>query len=90
MTDYNSDSSYTSMSGTSMATPHVAGVAATLLAANGDLDADEIADAITCLATDGEVSGTPSDTTDKLVRRLRSSSFPLSLSPHTSDPTTAC
>ena len=68
-TDSSSDSSYATLSGTSMATPHVAGVAATLLAANGDLDADEIADAITCLATDGEVSGTPSDTTDKLVRR---------------------
>ena len=67
-TDYNSDTSYASLSGTSMATPHVSGVAATLLSANGDLDADEIAEAITCLATTDTISGTPSDTTEKLVR----------------------
>ena len=55
-----------------MATTHVSGVAATLLSAYDDLDADEIAEAITCLATTDTISGTPSDTTEKLVRHRTS------------------
>ena len=69
----NSDSSYATLSGTSMATPHVSGVAATLLAANGNLNADEVADSITCLASSGgtAASGVPSNTTSLIVRRRR-------------------
>ena len=56
-----------------MATPHVSGVAATLLAANGDLDADAVADSITCMASAGgaAASGVPSGTTSLIVRRRR-------------------
>ncbi|HYT03580.1 MAG TPA: S8 family peptidase [Gemmatimonadales bacterium] len=55
------------LSGTSMATPHVTGVAALLKATYGDHPSDDIANWITSNATSGVISGNPSGTPNLLL-----------------------
>jgi subtilisin family serine protease len=55
------------LSGTSMATPHVTGVAALLKATYGDHPSDDIANWITSNATSGVITGNPSGTPNLLL-----------------------
>jgi subtilisin family serine protease len=55
------------LSGTSMATPHVTGVAALFKAAFGDHTSDEIANWITSNATSGVITGNPGGTPNLLL-----------------------
>ncbi|MFJ8909874.1 S8 family serine peptidase [Amycolatopsis sp. NPDC102389] len=55
------------MSGTSMATPHVAGAAALYLAANPGATARQTRDALVNNASDGVLKGLPSGTVNKLL-----------------------
>jgi hypothetical protein len=50
-------STYASWSGTSMATPHVAGVAARLMSSGACTSAADCADKLKCLATTGKITG---------------------------------
>jgi subtilisin family serine protease len=54
---HNTDTSTGSWSGTSMATPHVAGVAALFLGETRWASSEEVVDAITTAATPGKISG---------------------------------
>ena len=62
------DNAYTSLSGTSMAAPHVTGAAAQLLSIYPTLTSDDVARAINCVATTGAISGVPSGTVNRLLR----------------------
>merc|ERR1712157_455898 len=63
------DDSTNTISGTSMACPHVAGVAAQIRADHPDLLPGEVADAVICLSTPDKLSGLPpnTDTVNKLL-----------------------
>merc|ERR1712038_1098860 len=52
-----SPSATNTISGTSMASPHVAGVAMKLMSENPDYDADKIKDEMISIATEGKLSG---------------------------------
>lgn len=52
-----SPSATNTISGTSMASPHVAGVAMKLMSENPDYDADKVKDEMISIATDGKLSG---------------------------------
>jgi serine protease len=52
-----SPSATNTISGTSMAAPHIAGVAMKLMSENPDYDADKIKDEMISIATDGKISG---------------------------------
>ncbi|WP_030164175.1 S8 family peptidase [Spirillospora albida] len=57
------------ISGTSMASPHVAGVAALYKAANGDAAAGTIRSWLTSNATSGVITGNPSGTPNRLLNK---------------------
>jgi len=68
ISDYNtSDTATVSMSGTSMAAPHVAGVAAQVLSANPTWTPQQVSDAITADATIGVLSGTMTSSPNLLL-----------------------
>lgn len=62
-----SSSAYSTISGTSMAAPHVAGVAAVLLGVDRDLTPARLAGRLAGYATEGALSGLPSDSPDRLL-----------------------
>ena len=55
------------MSGTSMASPHVAGAAAILKAAYGEQPASTILSLLSGYSTKSAISGVPSDTPNRLL-----------------------
>lgn len=54
------------ISGTSMAAPHIAGIAVKLMAEHPDFDADKIKDQMISMATEGKLRGIGSGSPDKL------------------------
>lgn len=66
----NSSTSYNTISGTSMATPHVAGVAALYKAANINATPAQIESALEGAATQNAINGVPSGTPNLLVYSL--------------------
>jgi len=62
-----SDTQVKTISGTSMACPHVAGMAAQLRARTPTLDPDAATAALLCHATVGAISDVPADTVNKLL-----------------------
>lgn len=68
---HESDSATNVMSGTSMATPHVAGVAALYLAGHPDATPGEVATELTRGATQGAISNATPGTTNKLLRVVK-------------------
>ncbi len=74
------DGSYASLSGTSMATPHVSGVAALLLEANHDLTPADIKKAIEESATDIEETGKDTKSGSGIVDAYRALKAAMNLS----------
>ncbi|MFG3399433.1 S8 family peptidase, partial [Streptomyces parvus] len=68
---HGSDSATNVMSGTSMATPHVAGVAALYLAGHPEATPGEVAAALTRGATQGAISNATPGTTNKLLKVVK-------------------
>ncbi|WP_030593849.1 S8 family peptidase [Streptomyces anulatus] len=68
---HGSDSATNVMSGTSMATPHVAGVAALYLAGHPEATPGEVAAALTRGATQGAISNATPGTTNKLLKVIK-------------------
>ncbi|MFK8905772.1 S8 family peptidase [Streptomyces sp. YS-3] len=67
--DWNTDDSATkTISGTSMATPHVVGAAAVYLAAHKDATPAQVSDALTGGATAGKISNPSAGTPNKLLK----------------------
>jgi len=64
---HSSDDDWTSLSGTSMATPHVAGVAALFLNENPALKASEVADRLVARSTLDVISGLEGNTANRLL-----------------------
>jgi aqualysin 1 len=64
---YNSDTATRTISGTSMATPHVAGVAARYLQNNRTASPTTVRNALVNAATTGRLSGIPSGTANRLL-----------------------
>ncbi len=62
-----SASAINTISGTSMASPHVAGAAALYLSVNRNAPADQVAAALTTNATDGVLSSVPAGTVNRLL-----------------------
>jgi subtilisin family serine protease len=63
-----SDTSTTTMSGTSMAAPHVAGAAAQLRAARPEFNTAQVSEALVCMSTSNAINGLPgSDTANRLL-----------------------
>ncbi len=60
-------SSPTVMSGTSMASPHVAGATALILAAHPSWNATKVSDRALAMSLTGRISGNPSQTPDRLL-----------------------
>ncbi len=56
------------ISGTSMACPHVAGAAAVVRAAKPHMSPDQVTEFLLCLSTRGQISGLPIATTDAFLR----------------------
>ena len=69
---YTSTSATNTISGTSMASPHVAGVAALYLAANPSATPSQVANAITSTATTGKVTSAGTGSPNRLVYSLLS------------------
>jgi subtilisin family serine protease len=67
---YSGDSSYVTMSGTSMATPHVSGAAALYLSSHPSAKPSEVEQAIKTNATMGLFSGLPAGTPNALLYSL--------------------
>jgi subtilisin family serine protease len=64
-----SDTATRTISGTSMATPHVAGVAARYLQSNPSASPTTVRNALVADATTGRLSGIPSGTANRLLFR---------------------
>ena len=86
-----SDSATNTISGTSMATPHVAGAAALYLQANPSAAPADVASALVGNATSGALTGVPSSTPNLLlyVGSATSSTPTPTATPTTATPTTA-
>jgi len=67
---YTSDTATATMSGTSMATPHVTGAAALYLEANPNASPAEVASGLVALGTPGVISGVPTGTVNLLLYTL--------------------
>jgi subtilisin family serine protease len=64
---YSSNTATATMSGTSMASPHVAGAAAVYLSANPGTSPSTVTNALKALASTGKISGLPSGTPNLLL-----------------------
>ncbi|XP_070543375.1 extracellular serine proteinase-like [Ptychodera flava] len=71
------DSSYVSLSGTSMATPHVAGVAALLLQQNPSLSQGQMVSILTTAAESGKISQIPDNSTPNKLLHIPGDANPL-------------
>jgi subtilisin family serine protease len=64
---YTADQRQNTISGTSMATPHVTGLGAYLLSLEGKRTPAALSSRIIALATTGKITGLPSGTSNRLV-----------------------